>query len=120
MKIRSFEIEASPAELDASNTLAELLARLAGQPARPPGDGHTLPAENVEADDAAAEQATAEAAETPTPASHDTIPGVPVEGQDTVRALLRRNPAGHVFEEFLAQTTAWPSVTATGIKRKGH
>lgn len=68
MRIRSFEIEATPAELDTSTVLSELLARLTGQPvAEADGDDRPVAPANVEADDAAAEQADAEAAETPGP-----------------------------------------------------
>lgn len=120
MKIRSFEIEASPEELDASSTLTELLARLTGQSNSRPGDSHAVPVEDVEADDAAAEQAAAEAAETPTPTTPDAVPGVAAEGQSTVDRLLDMNPARDQFERFLAETITWPSVRVIGIKPKGH
>lgn len=120
MRVRCFEIEASPAELDASSTLSDLLARLAGQPASQTSNSHTVPVENVEADDAVAEQVAAEAAETPTPSTADAVPGVAAEGQEVVRALLEQNSFGDLFEQFLAETTTWPSVAVIGIQRKGH
>lgn len=121
MKIRSLEIEATPEELDASSALAELLARLTGQPApETSNDPHSVPPEDVEADDAAAERAAAEAAETPAPETPDAIPGVADEGQDTVRGLLAKNPNGALFVQFLAETHSWPNVRVHGIKPKGH
>ena len=79
-----------------------------------------IPAEEVDADDAAAQQVAAEAAETPAPSTPDAVPGLAAEGQEVVRGLLDRNPAGELFVRFLAEATTWPSVKVHGIKPKGH
>ncbi|MFE1545744.1 hypothetical protein ACFW61_35525, partial [Streptomyces microflavus] len=46
------------------------------------------------------------------------LPGVPDEGQEAVRALLRRNPAPDLFVRFLAEATRWDNVQVHGIKRQ--
>ena len=117
MKIRTFEIEATAEELDSSSTLSDILTRLTGQPAT---DDGSVPPRDVEADDAAADLAAAEATETAAPATPGAIPGVAEEGQHVVRGLLDRNPAGDLFVQFLAETNSWPNVKTLGIKSKGH
>ncbi|KQU68304.1 hypothetical protein [Phycicoccus sp. Root101] len=114
MKVRSFEIEATPQELDSSTTLNELLRRMAGQSVR---DGAGVAAEDAGSDDAAADLA---ATAPVTPARQDTIPGVDTEGQDAIRSLLDRNPAGDLFVQFLSETNGWQNVKTLGIKSKGH
>ncbi|MDQ3592534.1 MAG: hypothetical protein M3386_06505, partial [Actinomycetota bacterium] len=80
-----------------------------------PAVGETVTVEEVDADDAAAEQAAETPAETP-----DAVPGVAAEGQATVRGLLDRNRAGDHFVRFLAETSGWPHVKVHGIKPTGH
>ncbi|MFJ5658695.1 hypothetical protein ACIQD5_35860, partial [Streptomyces microflavus] len=46
------------------------------------------------------------------------LPGVPDEGQEAVRALLRRSPAPDLFVRFLAEATRWENVQVHGIKRQ--
>ncbi|MEW9513687.1 hypothetical protein [Streptomyces bacillaris] len=46
------------------------------------------------------------------------LPGVPDEGQEAVRALLRRSPAPDLFVRFLAEATRWENVKVHGIKRQ--
>lgn len=120
MKIRIFEIEATPDELDSSATLNEILVRLTEDSTTQPSDTHIVPVEDVEADEAAAAQASVEAAETPAPSTPDAIPGVAAEGQATVRGLLEKNAAAEEFMEFLAEAMTWTNVRVHGIKPKGH
>ncbi|MFW3477140.1 hypothetical protein ACN24M_39390 [Streptomyces microflavus] len=47
-----------------------------------------------------------------------SLPGVPDEGQEAVRALLRRSPAPDLFVRFLAEATRWENVQVHGIKRQ--
>lgn len=89
MKLTVFQFEGTAAELDASQAVQQLIAQGAA--------AATIPA--VASDPA-------------------TIPGVADEGQPTVRALLRANPAADHFVEFLAEATAWPDVKVHGIKRQ--
>ncbi|MDN5795460.1 MAG: hypothetical protein L0H79_06870 [Intrasporangium sp.] len=57
------------------------------------------------------------------PADGDTmntwVPGVDEEGQATVRNLIKGNPEGDLFREFLEVVASWPDVHAHGIKRHG-
>ncbi|MFJ9982388.1 hypothetical protein [Streptomyces cyaneofuscatus] len=46
------------------------------------------------------------------------LPGVPDEGQEAARALLRRSPAPDLFVRFLAEATRWENVQVHGIKRQ--
>ncbi len=46
------------------------------------------------------------------------LPGVPDEGQEAVRALLRRSPAPDLFVRFLDEATRWENVQVHGIKRQ--
>lgn len=105
MKIRAiaFEFEGTPVELADTNidTLLERLSEWAV---------HVRSSDiDPDADDAAAEAEAA--AEGP-----DAIPGVPLDGQAAVRAQLDQNAAGDLFEEFLAETSSWPSASVIGIK----
>lgn len=114
-----FEFEGTVDELDTSSTVAELL-RGVPETASVTGDRADVPAHVVEADDAAATQSDEEAEERPAPVSlDDSVPGIAEEGQETVRRAIDRNPNGELFLDFLRETTAWPSVRAHGIKRKG-
>ncbi|MBW3359332.1 hypothetical protein AB0F05_36525 [Streptomyces microflavus] len=45
-------------------------------------------------------------------------PGVPDEGQEAVRALLRRSPTPDLFLRFLAEVTRWENVQVHGIERQ--
>lgn len=116
MRIRLIEFDGTAEEFDSSERVGEFLMRY-GQPADAPGNS-TVPAEAVEADDATAQEAD-DLEGRSTPSSPDAIPGVAKEGQDIVRRLLNRNPAGELFLRFLAETTSWSAVHVHGIRRKG-
>lgn len=124
MKITLIELDGDVNEIDSSTVVSELLARRFKTPDTDP-DTHAdpaVPADVVQADDAAAgaaaQEAEAETADT-WDYSPNVVPGVAAEGQDTVRRLLDGNPAGDLFVRFLAETTSWPSVRVHGIKRRG-
>ncbi|MFD3566015.1 hypothetical protein [Streptomyces sp. NPDC058667] len=97
MRVTVFQFEGTPEELDTCQALRELTQSQEGSasvvhnssPADPAGK--SLPS---------------------------LIPGVPDEGQDTVRALLRHSPAPELFVRFLAVTAGWENVFVYGIKRK--
>ena len=97
MKLTVFQFEGTPEELDASQALRELtqphldITTVVQKPAK------TQTARGVPS----------------------RIPGVPEEGQDTVRTLLLRSPAPYLFVRFLDETTRWDNVGVHGIKRKG-
>ncbi|WP_328786108.1 hypothetical protein OHT68_49135 (plasmid) [Streptomyces canus] len=97
MKLTVFQFEGTPEELDASQVLHELtqshnggstVVRTSAQ-MNPIRDGLPL-----------------------------RIPGVPDEGQGTVRALLQDSPASELFVKFMRKTTSWNNVVVRGIKRK--
>lgn len=98
MKLTVFQFEGTAQELDASQALRELTQ---------PRDGMTTVVRTPEPS----------AANSPTEALH--VPGVADEGQDVVRALLRRSPAADLFVRFLREATGWDAVAVHGIKRKG-
>jgi hypothetical protein len=122
MKIQIVNYEGTPEELDRSRVLQELLGQDDSTTDVDSTETVPVPVEDVEADDAAADLAAAEEA-TATAASTSTaseVPGVAQEGQETVRGLLAKNPAGHLFERFLAETTTWPNAKVFGVKPKSH
>ncbi|WP_327180387.1 hypothetical protein OG599_34960 (plasmid) [Streptomyces sp. NBC_01335] len=94
MKVTVFQFEGTAEELDASSILAELTRHHGGAvsvSARGgPGSG-------------------------PQPAR---IPGVPDEGQETVRQLLNGNRTADLFVRFLDEATRWDNVGVYGIKSK--
>ncbi|MEW2297517.1 hypothetical protein ABZ719_33255 [Streptomyces sp. NPDC006743] len=98
MKLTVFQFEGTPEELDASQTLRELTQSRNGSAAAM----DTSPRPSF----AGSEEG-----------GH--IPGVPEEGQDTVRGLLQHSPAPELFLRFLAVTAGWENVFVHGIKRKG-
>lgn len=97
MKLTVFQFEGTAEELDASQALRELTQ---------PNRGTTT----------VVQQSGQTATDTLSTASR--IPGVADEGQETVRALLRRSPAPELFVRFLAEATRWENVGVHGIKRK--
>lgn len=107
----NFKFEGTEDELRESPGLAALMEGLSTWATRAP-DATFDP----DADDAAAEMADAEAATPPAATGPGTIPGVPVDGQDAVRAQLDENRASELFERFLAETATWPSAKVVGIK----
>jgi hypothetical protein len=98
MKLTVFQFEGTAEELDASQALRELTQ---------PHHGTTTVVQQAAQPGQAA------------PGVPSRIPGVADEGQDAVRALLRRSPAPALFVRFLAAATGWDNVGVHGIKRKG-
>lgn len=98
MKLTVFQFEGTAEELDSSQTLRDLTR---------PGSGTTTVIRQSTETGGAARSLPAR------------IPGVADEGQEAVRALLRRGPAPELFIRFLAAATEWDNVGAHGIKRKG-
>ncbi|MER5733743.1 hypothetical protein ABT084_36340 [Streptomyces sp. NPDC002138] len=96
MKLTVFQFEGTAAEFDASQAVQQLIAQGGGSAAGVVS-GVSVPSVG-----------SAEVA----------IPGVAVEGQETVRALLRGNPAAVRFVEFLAEATSWPDAKVHGIRRQ--
>ncbi|MEU3724552.1 hypothetical protein [Streptomyces sp. NPDC031705] len=92
MKLTVFQFEGTAEELDASQAVQQLIAQ--GARSRADDVGGSAGSDAV------------------------AIPGVAHEGQATVRALLRGNPAADHFIAFLAEATAWPHVKVHGIKRQ--
>lgn len=96
MKLTVFQFEGTAEEFDASQVVQQLITQ-GGRPSAGAVSG-------------ASARSVGSAAV--------AIPGVAHEGQETVRALLRGNPAADHFVEFLAEATAWPDVKVHGIKRQ--
>jgi hypothetical protein len=117
MKITLIEFDGTAEELDSSIRVGELLDRRSD--VRRGRIGPTVPAEAVDDDDAGVGGSAMDTRPPAAPVAPDGVPGVAAEGQESVRRLLKSNPAGELFVEFLAATTSWPSVGAHGIKRKG-
>lgn len=97
MKLTVFRFEGTPEELDASQTLRELTRSNNAMAAVVQLPGPTRP---------------------PSPASTPRVPGVAEEGQDAVRALLRRSPAPELFVRFMGEASQWENVGVHGIKLK--
>ncbi|GAO12818.1 hypothetical protein TPA0598_13_00020 [Streptomyces lydicamycinicus] len=95
MKLTVFQFEGTPQELDASEALRALTGH---------GAAHVLA---FSAPGASSANATL-----------GNVPGVPEEGQETVRRLLGRGPAPELFVAFLREVVEWPKVGVHGIKRK--
>ncbi|MFI0013018.1 hypothetical protein ACH475_14085 [Streptomyces globisporus] len=98
VKLTVFQFEGTAEELDASQALRELTQ---------PRHGMTTVVR------------TQGPATAKSPAGTLHVPGVADEGQDVVRALLRRSPAADLFVRFLREATGWDNVAVHGIKRKG-
>ncbi|MFF0202725.1 hypothetical protein [Streptomyces sp. NPDC005017] len=106
MKLTYFRFEGTPQELDASEAVRELVRQQSGTvdtTRRPP----TVVAD-PDSDDFVDFGWLVEG----------DVPGVPEEGQETVKAQLAFNPAAQQFVDFLAEAASWESVGAHGIKRK--
>src|SRR3954447_4626869 len=111
MKFTWIELEGTPDELKQLPVGNALFDRLSDRAARVPDSDF-----DPDADDAAAEMADAEASAGPAPSGPGTIAGVAADGQAAVRAQLDENPASDLFEQFLAETSSWPSVKVVGVK----
>ena len=111
MKFTWIELEGTPDELKQFRVTGALFDRLSDRAVRVPDSDF-----DPDADDAAAEMADAEASADAAPSGPGTIPGVPADGQAAVRAQLDENRASDLFEQFLAETSSWPSVKVVGIK----
>ncbi|MFE2746229.1 hypothetical protein ACFXKX_18100 [Streptomyces scopuliridis] len=98
MKLTVFQFEGTAEELDASQTLRELTQ---------PDHGMTTVVQRPGPTSSAS------------PSSTSRVPGVAEEGQEAVRALLRRSPAPELFVRFMAEATQWENVGVHGIKLKG-
>ena len=107
MKLTYFCFEGTPQELDASETVRELVQqrqsgtvdsarRTPRVVADPDSDDDIDFGWLVEGD----------------------VPGVAEEGQDTVKVQLAFNPAAQQFIDFMAEAGSWESVGVHGIKRK--
>ncbi|MFJ3876770.1 hypothetical protein ACIPW5_04855 [Streptomyces sp. NPDC090077] len=96
MKLTVFQFEGTPAELDASQLLQQLVTQGEGASAGVLVSGIPAPSAG---------------------SGPGEVPGVALEGQAAVRALLRGNPAAEHFTAFLAEATAWPDVRVHGVKR---
>ncbi|MFB7459205.1 hypothetical protein [Streptomyces sp. NPDC056188] len=96
MKLTVFQFEGAPEELDASQALRELTQS---------PNGSTTVVRTAGMDPARE-------------GLPSRIPGVPDEGQDTVRTLLQHNSTRQLFLRFLAVTTKRDNVAVHGIKRK--
>lgn len=107
MKIRHFEIEATVEEIESSALIARLFAAVVGRSSL--SDEFEDELESTESEDGGSENGV----------RGEVVPGVPEEGQLTVKAQLANNPAAERFRRFLAETSNWSNVVVHGIKPKG-
>lgn len=107
MKIRHFEIEGTVEEIESSALVSRLFAAVTGRGSL--DDDFEDELESTESEEGGMDNGV----------GGKDVPGVPEEGQVTVKAQLANNPASEHFRRFLAETSNWPNVVVHGIKPKG-